>query len=158
MHRINIPHQFGIPMLSLLHQYLCHTTKGITCSTVGRMVNDDVLQCSDNSGQNSLAGYQYSTLLGRAPLMDVEMRKVEILIENGINHFPEDQELLLGTAFDLYKYGENPGMAKTSLSKIARETNRDIVPTFQAFERYFSNEENYADVLIVRQYHLRLFF
>ena len=145
-------------MLSLLHQYLCHTTKGITCSTVGRMVNDDVLQCSDNSGQKSLAGYQYSTLLGRAPLMDVEMRKVEILIENGINHFPEDQELLLGTAFDLYKYGENPGMAKTSLSKIARETNRDIVPTFQAFERYFSNEENYADVLIVRQYHLRLFF
>jgi hypothetical protein len=80
-------------------------------------------------------------------------RKIEIFLENGMIHFPEDgQDVLSGAAFDLYRYGQQKGNGNDdgSLRSIARSTNRDVVPIFTAFRRYFDNDDYYADAMIVR--------
>jgi hypothetical protein len=80
-------------------------------------------------------------------------RKIEIFLENGMIHFPEDsQDVLSGAAFDLYKYGQQKGNDNDdgSLRSIARSTNRVVVPIFTAFRRYFDNDDYYADTMIVR--------
>ncbi len=80
-------------------------------------------------------------------------RKIEIFLENGILHFPEDsQDILSEAAFDLYRYGQQKGNDNDdgSLRSIARSTNRDVVPIFAAFRRYFDNDDYYADTMIVR--------
>ena len=126
---------------------------GLTCDLVGFMASDDFSRCDDNSDLKSLAGYRYVTdqqIMNRASHIDVDMRKVEIFIENGVSHFPDSQEVLFGTAFDLYRYGQHSNDIKSSLSSMARDTNRDIVPLFGAFSRYFKSDENYADTMIVR--------
>jgi len=68
-------------------------------------------------------------------------RKIEIFLENGMLHFPDSQEVSFGAAFDLYK---------DSFRNIARSTNRDAVPVFAAFPRYFDDDDYYADTMIVR--------
>jgi len=128
---------------------------GLTCDLVGFMASDDFSRCDDNSDLKSLAGYRYVTdqqIMNRASHIDVDMRKVEIFIENGVSHFPDSQEVLFGTAFDLYRYGQHSNDIKSSLSSMARDTNRDIVPVFGAFSRYFKSDENYADTMIVNAF------
>lgn len=118
------------------------------------MEDDDILRCEDSTDSKSLAGYTFVTepiFVNKASHMDVDMRKIEIFINNGIYHFTENSDLLFGTAFDLYKYGEHSADTKiNSLSSMARNTNRDVVPAFESFERYFNNDDNYADTIIVR--------
>jgi hypothetical protein len=129
---------------------------GLTCDMVGVMLEDDVLRCDDSSDLKSLAGYIYASdeqIVSRASEIDVHIQKVEVFIENGMS-FSDSQELLFATAFDLYKNGQHSSDIKggTSLSSIARDTNRDIVPVFQAYTRYFNFDEEYADTLIVNAF------
>jgi hypothetical protein len=80
-------------------------------------------------------------------------QKIDIFLENGILHFPEDsQDFLSGAAFDLYRYGRQMGKDNDdgSLRSIARSTNREAVPVFAAYRRYFDNDHYYADTMIVR--------
>ena len=124
---------------------------GLSCDLVGSMHDDDFSRCDEDSDLQSLAGYKYATeqeIVNRASHIDVEMRKIEIFIDNGIYHFSQNEDSLFGTAFDLYKHGQQPD-GKGSLSSIARDTNRDVVPAFAAFRNYFGNDAYYADTMIV---------
>lgn len=130
----------------------------MTCELVGSLKQDDFSSTSgtfphcDTSNLQSLAGYRYTSdvgAVGAHSLIDVDIRKVEILINNGAKHFPDSQEALFGAAFDIYKYGTRSNAVKISLSSMARDTNRDITPVFGAFRRYFERDDNYADTLIV---------
>merc|ERR1719223_2542686 len=86
--------------------------------------------------------------------MDIAMRKVEILIDHGINHFKGSEELLFGAASELYTYGEQSSDIKaSSLRQIARDTNRDVTDgAFSEFKRYFKSDENYADTIIMNAF------
>ena len=79
-------------------------------------------------------------------------RKIEIFLENGMLHFPDSESDVVEVAFDLYLYGQQMGNDndKSSLRNMATSTNRDVVPVFSAFRRYFDGEDNYADDIIVR--------
>jgi len=125
------------------------------------MINDDPELalptssiCDTNSDSKSLAGYKYvaeQEIMDQASLIDIDIRKIEIFLENGMIHFPEDsQDVLSRAAFDLYKYGQQKGNDNDdgSLRSIARSTNRDVVPIFTAFRRYFDNDDYYADTMI----------
>jgi len=129
---------------------------GLTCGLVGFMHGDDFSRCDVNSHLKSLAGYRYETeqdIVTQASHIDVEAKKVEIFIENGMYHFPDTQEKLFGTAYDLYRYGQHPNHVNGgSLSGIARNTNRDIVPAFADFRNYFSSDAYYADTMITNAF------
>lgn len=127
----------------------------MTCDLIGypTIDNSSALTCHDGE-LSSLAGYRYDTnqeTVNLASHVDVDMRKVEIYIENGMNHFPGSQESLFGTAFDLYKYGQRPGdgNVEASLSSIARDPRKDVVPVFKDFRRYYNEDAYYADTMIV---------
>ena len=124
----------------------------MTCDLVGSPAIDKSESSCVDSEISSLAGYRYDTeqeIVNRASHIDVDMKKIEILIENGMNHFPSSQEVLFGTAFDLYKYGQRAGInSKGSLSSIARDTTKDVVPVFAAFRRYYNSDAYYADTMI----------
>jgi hypothetical protein len=126
---------------------------GLTCDMVGSLMNDEVLKCEDDSEMSSLAGYRYVTdqqSVYAASRVDTEVKKIGIFMNNGINHFPDSTELLFGTAFDLYKNGKQA--TKSSLSSLARDTNRDVVPVYAAYRRYFNFDDNYADTIIVNAF------
>ena len=126
---------------------------GLTCDLIGSPKIDDIAICGDDVEWNSLAGYKYVTdheIFNHASHIDVDMRKVQIFIENGMHHFDGSQEVLFGTAYDLYRYGQRPGNSvKGSLSSIARDTRKDVVPVFAAFRRYYGSDPYYADTMIV---------
>jgi hypothetical protein len=67
-------------------------------------------------------------------------------------HFPDSENDIVEIAFDLYLYGQQRDNEndKNSLRRIARSTNRDAVPVFSAFRRYFNGDDYYADTMIVR--------
>ena len=69
---------------------------------------------------------------------------------DGIAHYldADSREQLFRAAFNLYRYGSSSS-AGGSLSHIARDANRDVVPVFESFKRYFQVDSNYADTLIV---------
>jgi len=119
---------------------------------VGFMDADDLPQCRMDAHTKSLAGYKYEQNRRVGYLsshIDVEAKKIEIYIENGMYHFPDTQEKSFGTAFDLYRYGQHPNHLKAgSLGQIARNTNRDVVPAFADFRNYFSSDDYYADTMI----------
>ena len=63
---------------------------GLTCDVVGFMKTDDSLRCENNSDLESLAGYRYETdpeIVNVSSRIDVEMKKVEIFLDNAVNHF-----------------------------------------------------------------------
>ncbi|KAL7554731.1 hypothetical protein ACHAWF_018259 [Thalassiosira exigua] len=127
---------------------------GLTCDMVGEMLNDIDLRCDYSADTKSLAGYRYvadEETISAASRVDVVIAKVDMFIDNGVNHFPESVETLFGTALDLYRYGEHPSN-RNSLSSMARDTNRDVVPAFEAFRRYFKFDDNYADTLVTNAF------
>ena len=132
---------------------LIRSHKGLSCDAVGYLKGGTASRCDKKSESTSLAGYKYDTdadLVNRASHIDVEMKKIEIFIENGMNHFSASQEALFGTAFDLYRFGEQPsGVEISSLRSIARNTNRDVVPLFASVRNYFGTDAYYADTMIV---------
>ncbi len=108
------------------------------------MKTDDSLRCEKNSDLKSLAGYRYEAdpaIVSASSRIDVEMKNVEIFLDNAVNHFSDSQEVVFGSAFDVYK---------ASLRSIARDTNREVVPVFASFQRYFVLDDYYADTMIVR--------
>jgi len=125
---------------------------GLTCDLVGHMEQEE---CDDSSDLKRLAGYRYVSdqqMVNKASQIDVDMRKVEIFIQNGITQFQGSQEMLFGTAFGLYNYGQHSKYTEYSLSSMARDTNRNIVPSFVSFRRYFGSDANYADTMIVNAF------
>lgn len=139
------------PLLRCHHQPFHYP--GLSCESVGFKSDDDSSRCVDNLELKSLAGYKYTSeqeIVNQASHIDVDMRKIEIFISNGMKHFTDSQELLIETAFDLYKYGQHPKDVRGSLSSIARNTRRDVVPMYADFRNYFDNDAYYADTMIVR--------
>jgi hypothetical protein len=108
------------------------------------MKTNDSLRCENKSDLMSLAGYRYETdpeVIDVSSRLDVEMKKVEIFLDNAVNHFSDSQEVVFGSAFDVYK---------ASLRSIARDTDREVVPVFASFQLYFALDDYYADTMIVR--------
>jgi hypothetical protein len=75
-----------------------------------------------------------------------------VFLENGGSIFSDnDPSFRLG--YEYYKYGQDSatkGSGYSPLSSLARSTGKDIVPTFSSFRRYFEDDVNYADTMIVR--------
>merc|ERR1719438_69434 len=112
---------------------------GLTCDVVGFMPDDDFSRCSDDANKQSLAGYVYGSDLGpvdERARIDIDVRKIEILMANGIAHYSDvdSREQLFRAAFDLYRYGSSSRAGGGSLSRIARDANRDVVPAFESFK------------------------
>lgn len=122
------------------------------------MKNDDFFRCEDSSNAQSLAGYKYVTdqdIVNSASHIDVDIAKIDIFIGNGARHFPESEETLFQTAFDIYKLGRDSTEIGW-LGNMARDPNRDVVPTFGSFQRYFNTDKHYADTIIVRAFPYQL--
>ena len=64
-------------------------------------------------------------------------------------HFPDDVEALFGLAYERYRFGNGSLRREGSISRLAKDVRRDIVPSFPQFRRYFKSDENYADNIIV---------
>jgi len=124
---------------------------GLTCDLVGFMSRDISSQCDDSSDLQSLAGYKYAAdqdTMNIASHMDIDMKKIDIFIGNGASHFSGSEEKLFATAFEVYKYGQQSNDIQGSLSNMARDANRDVVPKFSLFRRYFKSDKYYADTII----------
>lgn len=107
------------------------------------MTTDESLRCENKSDLKSLGGYRYEAdpdVVNESSRIDVQMKTVEIFLDNAVNQFSESQEVVFRSAFDVYK---------TSLRSIARDTNREVVPVFASFQRYFALDDYYADTMIV---------
>ena len=116
------------------------------------MKRDDFSRCSDGPDAQSLAGYKYVTdrgIVNSAAHIDVDISKVNMFIGNGARHFPGSEETLFQTAFDIYKYGRHSNEIGL-LGNMARDPNRDVVPMFGAFRRYFNTDKHYVDTIVVR--------
>jgi len=126
---------------------------GIDCHLIGKLIGDDfAYKCEDGSKVKSLAGYRYvaeQDVVSSAAKIDTEIRLLEIYINNGMEHFSDDIETLFGLAYERYRFGNGNLHGEGSLSRLAKDVRRDIVPSFPQFRRYFKNDENYADKLIV---------
>jgi hypothetical protein len=117
------------------------------------MSRDISSRCDDSSDLQSLAGYKYAAdqdTMNIASHMDIDMKKIDIFIGNGASHFSGSEEKLFATAFEVYKYGQQSNDIQGSLSNMARDKNRDVVPKFSLFRRYFKSDNYYADTIIVR--------
>jgi len=134
---------------------------GIDCHLIGKLIGDDfAYKCEDGSKVKSLAGYRYvaeQDVVSSAAKIDTEIRLLEIYINNGMEHFSDDIETLFGLAYERYRFGNGSLHGEGSLSRLAKDIRRDIVPSFPQFRRYFKNDENYADKLIVSECNLKRF-
>ena len=134
---------------------------GIDCHLIGKLIGDDfAYKCEDGSKVKSLAGYRYvaeQDVVSSAAKIDTEIRLLEIYINNGMEHFSDDIETLFGLAYERYRFGNGNLHGEGSLSRLAKDARRDIVPSFPQFRRYFKNDENYADKLIVSECILKRF-
>ncbi len=76
--------------------------------------------------------------------MDLDILEIEVLLQMGA----------YAAAKDIYVYGkhvdngESGSFSKLSLYQLATSTKRQIVPNYETFTQYFSNDNNYADTLI----------
>lgn len=126
---------------------------GLDCELIGKSIGEDfAYKCEDGSNVKSLAGYRYvaeQDVVRSAAKIDIEIRLLEIYINNGMEHFPDDMETLFGLAYERYRFGNGSLHGEGSLSRLAKDVRRDIVPSFQQFRRYFKSDENYADKIIV---------
>ncbi len=128
---------------------------GLECDLIGNSIGDDfAYKCEDGSNMKSLAGYRYAAeqdVVGTAAKIDIEIRLFEIYMTNGMEHFPDDMESLFGLAYERYRFGNGSLHGEGSLSRLAKDVRRDIVPSFPQFRRYFKSDENYADKVIVSE-------
>lgn len=128
---------------------------GLECDLIGKSIGDDfAYKCEDGSNMKSLAGYRYAAeqdVVSSAAKIDIEIRLLEIYMDNGMEHFPDDVESLFGLAYEQYRFGNGSLHGEGSLSRLAKDVRRDIVPSFPQFRRYFNSDENYADKLIVSE-------
>lgn len=126
---------------------------GLSCGLIGKISGDDfAYKCEDGSNVKSLAGYDYvadKDIISSAAKIDIEIRLIDIYITNGIEHFPDDMEALFGLAYERYRFGNGSLQGEGSISRLAKDVRRDIVPSFPQFRRYFRSDENYADKIIV---------
>jgi len=135
-----------------------YTCLELTCDLVeapGTSLISNAAGCGEDSDTTSLAGYRFGSekeIITRASQVDIDMKKIEIFIENGVKHFSDYQQDLFAAAYDLYRYGQRSNGIKGSLMSMARDTNRDIVPVFGAYRRYFNADENYADTMLTNAF------
>lgn len=90
--------------------------------------------------------------LPQAARVDVDARAIDIFINNGIYLFNESEDAF-AASYECYKYGHSIDIKSSSygpLHSLATNTNRDVIPSFSLFRRYFNNDDDYADSLIVR--------
>ena len=76
--------------------------------------------------------------------MDLDVLEIEVLLKMGA----------YDAAKDIYLYGkhveseDSTSFGKISLYQLATSTKRRVVPNYESFTQYFSNDNNYADTLI----------
>lgn len=125
---------------------------GLTCDLVGSMQKGET-ELPSACKSNSLAGYKLTEEeedVNQASLIDIDIRKIEIFLENGMFLFSDSRFVFSGDAFGLYRTGQHKSNTdgRGSLRSIARSTNREIVPVFAAYRRYFDGDDYYADTMI----------
>jgi len=129
---------------------------GLSCDLIGKLTGEDfAYKCEDGANVKSLAGYRYvaeQDVISSAAKIDVEIRLLEIYINNGMNLFSDDIETLFGLAYERYRFGNGNLHGEGSLVRLAKDVRRDIVPSFPQFRRYFKSDENYADKIIVSKF------
>ena len=127
----------------------------LSCDLIGTQTGGDfAYNCEDESGEKSLAGYRYvseQNIISSAAKIDVEIRLLEIFMDNGVEYFSDDVESLFGLAYERYRFGDGNVYGEGTLSRLATDVRRDIVPSFPQFRRYFEGNENYADKVIVSE-------
>lgn len=82
----------------------------------------------------------------------MDTRAIDIFINNGMYLF-QDSEVAFAASFECYKYGHNIAVTGSNhgpLQSLATSSDRDVVPAFSAFRRYFKDDDDYADSLLVR--------
>jgi len=130
---------------------------GVTCDEVSFMPEDDFTRCTTTASLHSLAGYRYGShkeKVTKRAHIDVDMRKIDILMTNGIAHHSSvdgGTDKLFTAAFEVYKYGTSPSV-QDSLVNLAKDTGREIVPVFESFKRYYQFQANYADQMITKAF------
>jgi len=126
---------------------------GLSCDVVGSLLGDDFAFCDDSS-MKALAGYFFRTDRSgviEASRIDVDTRAIDIFINNGMYLF-QDSEVAFAASFECYKYGHNIAVTGSNhgpLQSLATSSDRDVVPAFSAFRRYFKDDDDYADSILV---------
>jgi hypothetical protein len=118
----------------------------LTCEDVGKHFSESATTkaCTDPNPQSPLANYKPTSDVLEFSKMDLDILELDILLKM------EAYE----AAQDLYSYGKHvsigdgSGVSDLTLESLATTTGRSVVPEFESFKRYFSNDARYADTMI----------
>lgn len=117
---------------------------GLTCNDIGKPLNIDVPSCESRGGTLRMAGYSTTTDVREYSDLDIDIRYISIMM--GMN--------ATSAANFVYKFGKHSTVPKItqrellSLRDLAVSVGRKKIPSFSIFEKYHSNNPNYADEMI----------
>jgi hypothetical protein len=117
---------------------------GMQCDDVGVHKLETTSSCTDPALRPHLAGYTPFSDVREYAQLDLDILEIDILMEMEA----------YDAAYDLYTFGKHvptiadQGRTALSLQYLAKRTSRSDTKEIQAFKRYFSNDENYADSLV----------
>mmetsp|Transcript_5655 Transcript_5655/g.8450 ORF Transcript_5655/g.8450 Transcript_5655/m.8450 type:complete len:2169 (-) Transcript_5655:99-6605(-) len=116
----------------------------LKCKDIGQL--NGVPQCNEREELQSFAGYTPATDVREYLDMDIDIRYIEIMLTM------KNRD----AAKDIYQHGKHAIVMRDGrkeplkLRDLAISTNRDIVPSFDKFSKYFEDTSNYADKLVMR--------
>lgn len=76
--------------------------------------------------------------------IDVDIKDIEAFMDNSLRIFPVEN----GLGNDFYQF-QQYSSSYASIQGLARSAGREVVPSFASFLRYFNDDANYADSIIV---------
>lgn len=86
----------------------------------------------------------HELLFNQYSKIDVDIKDIEAFVNNDLNIFSTDN----GLGKDFFQFHQYSG-SYASIQGLARSPEREIVPSFASFRRYFNDDLNYADSIIV---------
>mmetsp|Transcript_6806 Transcript_6806/g.10716 ORF Transcript_6806/g.10716 Transcript_6806/m.10716 type:complete len:1726 (-) Transcript_6806:104-5281(-) len=117
---------------------------GLQCDDIGvheAEVTDEAPECDDPDVFAPLAGYKPSSDVREYSRLDLDIRQIDILL----------QMKAYNAADEVYSYGKHvhvgPNGGSLSLSELATTSERSVVPSYDAFARYYS-KDTWADDVI----------
>eukprot|EP00804_Cyclotella_cryptica_P018112 CCRYP_005898-RB/>CCRYP_005898-RB protein AED:0.02 eAED:0.02 QI:1433/1/1/1/0.93/0.88/17/82/2547 len=120
---------------------------GLSCDMVGFMPRNNFTHCQESATNKQLAGFSYvgdHDSFGQHSKIDVDIKDIEAFIDNGLDIFPTDN----GLGKDFYQF-QQYSSSYASVQGLAKSSGREVVPSFASFRRYFNDDVNYADSIIV---------
>ena len=122
----------------------------IKCADIGKHKSSEQSMCEDPSPLDSMAGFHPSSDMRQMSQLDHDIQELDILM----------QMESYSAAEDLYEYGHHAstgldeGRVSLSLEYLATNSGRSAVPQFDAFKRFFGDDDRYADTIIRRAFDL----